>query len=269
MQDGGAAGSLDGAQMNAEESGVLAMGTAMLSEAGVESAEAEARVLLTHAAGQGPVEETAMALFERRAAREPLAYIVGTCRFCGLDLIVDRRVLVPTEERTGTLVAAALDAPRGSRIHEVGTGSGAVALAVKAARPDLAVTASDISRDAVDVARENGRRLGLDVRFEHADGLPAGHYDLVMANLPYTDSPQVTQQLPPEEARFQPAVALWAGRDSLALIRRLIAETPAGTRLALEHAPHHTDEMHRLLADAHTLRDARGDERVTLGRAPE
>jgi release factor glutamine methyltransferase len=165
-------------------------------------------------------------------------------------------------------VAAALDAPHGARVHEVGTGSGAVALAVKAARPDLVVTASDISRDAVDVARENGRRLDLDVRFEQADGLPAGDFDLVVANLPYTDSDQLTQRLPPEQTRFQPGVALWAGRDSLALIRRLIEETPAGTRLAVEHAPHHTDEVHGLLRDARTLRDARGDERVTVGTAP-
>ena len=116
----------------------------MLARAGVETPAADARVLLAHAAG-ARLEESAMALFERRAKREPLAYIVGSCRFCGLDLLVDRRVLVPTEERTGTLVAAALEAPRMSRVHEVGTGSGAVALAIKAARPDLVVTASDIS----------------------------------------------------------------------------------------------------------------------------
>ena len=131
--------------------------------------------------------------------------------------------------------------------------------------PDLVVSASDISGDAIDVARENARRLDLDVEFARADGLPRGDFDLVVANLPYTDSDQVTQQLPPEQTRFQPGVALWAGRDSLALIRRLVQQTPAGTRLALEHGPHHTGEMHALLDDATTLRDARGDERVTVG----
>jgi release factor glutamine methyltransferase len=240
--------------MNATAKRLLELGTQMLARAGVETPDDDARALV--------------ALFERRAAREPLAYILGTCRFCGLELLVDPRVLIPTEERTGTLVAAALDAPHGARVHEVGTGSGAVALAVKAARPDLVVTASDVSRDAIDVARENGRRLALDVRFEEADGLPAGDFDLVVANLPYTDSDQLTQRLPPEQTRFQPGVALWAGRDSLALIRRLIEEAPAGTRLAVEHAPHHTDEVHGLLRDARTLRDARGDERVTVGAAP-
>jgi release factor glutamine methyltransferase len=208
-----------------------------------------------------------MALFERRAAREPLAYIVGSCRFCGLELMVDRRVLVPTEERTGTLVTAALDAAHQARVHEVGTGSGAVALAIKSARPDLVVTASDICGDAIDVARENGRRLRLDVAFSQADGLPAGDFDLIVANLPYTDSDQQTQELPPEESRFQPGVALWAGRDSLAIIRRLIHQTPKGTRVAVEHGPHHTDEIHALLDDPQLLRDARGDERVTVGTA--
>jgi release factor glutamine methyltransferase len=237
----------------------------MLTRAGVEFPREDARALLAHATRTG---EPPARLFERRAAREPLAYIVGRCRFCGLELIVDSRVLVPTEERTGTLVAATLDLPHGARVHEVGTGSGAVALAVKSRRPDLVVTASDISADAVDVATANARHLDLDVEISRADGLPPGRYDLVAANLPYTDTAQETQQLPPEEARFQPGVALWAGRDSLGLIRRLVDQAPSGTLLALEHGPHHTPELHRLLREARTLRDRRGEDRVTVGRAP-
>ena len=240
--------------MSATDTSLLALGTDMLARAGIDDPEEDARALV--------------ALFERRAAREPLEYILGSCRFRGLELMVDPRVLIPTEERTGTLVSPALDLPPGARVHEVGTGCGAVALAIKSARPELAVTGSDISGDAVDVARENARRLGLDVRFEEGDGLPAGDFDLVVANLPYTDSGQVTQQLPPEQTEFQPGVALWAGDDSLGPIRRLIEAAPSGTRLALEHGPHHTEEMHSLLRDARTLRDARGDERVTTGAAP-
>lgn len=236
----------------------------MLTRAGVERPREDARALLDHATRTG---EPPLQLLERRVAREPLAYIVGHCEFCGLDLMVDSRVLVPTEERTGTLVAAALDLPPGARVHEVGTGSGAVALAVKSHRPDLAVTASDISADAVDVAADNAHRLGLDVAVSQADGLPPGNYDLVLANLPYTDTEQSSQRLPPEEGLFQPGVALWAGSDSLALIRSLMEQTPGGTLLALEHAPHHTHAMHRLLRGARTLRDDRGDERVTIGRA--
>jgi len=237
----------------------------LLSGAGVVSPDSDARALIDHAAATGqPVGP----LFERRAAREPLEYIVGSAWFCGLELGVDRRVLVPTEARTGTLVEVALELPRGARVHEVGTGSGAVALAIKAKRPDLTVSASDISAAAVEVAAANARRLGLAVEVTCADGLPPGVYDLIVANLPYTDDAQLTQVLPPEEERFQPGVALWAGADSLGLIRRLIGEAPRGTLLALEHAAHHTDAMHRLLDEPRTIRDARGYERVTVGRAP-
>jgi release factor glutamine methyltransferase len=249
--------------MHSSRARLAALGAEMLARAGVEDARADAEALLARA----PTEEAAVALFERRARREPLAYIVGICRFCGLELMVDERVLVPTEHRTGTLVKVALDLRREARVHEVGTGCGAVALALKHRRPDLEVSASDISEDALAVARENARRLGLDVALSRHDGLPPGSFDLVLANLPYTDAAQATQKLPPEESRYQPGVALWAGDDSLALIRRLIDDAEPGTRLALEHAPHHTAEMHVLLDRARTLRDARGDERVTVGLA--
>jgi release factor glutamine methyltransferase len=237
----------------------------LLTRAGVETPGEDAQALLAHASHTG---EPALELLERRARREPLAYILGHREFCGLDLLVDSRVLVPTEERTGTLVATARDLPESARVHEVGTGSGAVALAVKRDRPDLVVTASDISADAVTVAREDARRLGLDVAIWQADGLPPGSFDLVLANLPYTDSEELTQTLPPEEGLFQPGVALWAGADSLGPIRRLIDQAPSGVLMALEHAPHHSSAMRELLRRARTLRDARGDERVTLGRAP-
>lgn len=118
-------------------------------------------------------------------------------------------------------------------------------VASKAARPDLVVSASDISADAIDLARENARRLDLDVEFAQVDGLPPGDFALVVASLPYTDSDQVTQQLPPEQTRFQPGVALWAGRDSLALIRRLVHESLRGPGSRSSRAPHHTREcMH-------------------------
>jgi release factor glutamine methyltransferase len=249
--------------MDAWTARLAALGAEMLARAGVEAPRADAEALVARA----PTEEAAMALLERRARREPLAYIVGSCSFCGLELMVDERVLVPTEHRTGTLVGVALDLARGSRVHEVGTGSGAVSLAVKQRRPDLEVSASDISEDALAVARANARRLGLDVALSRVDGLPPGRFDLILANLPYTDTAQATQTLPPEESRFQPGVALWAGSDSLRLIRRLIGEAEPGTRMALEHAPHHTAEMHALLDEARTVHDARGDERVTVGLA--
>jgi release factor glutamine methyltransferase len=245
------------------DASVVALGTRILARAGVETPREDAEALVAHASAK----DEAVKLFRRRATREPLAYIIGTVSFCGLELMVDRRVLVPTEHRTGTLVRAAMNLPQRARVHEVGTGSGAVALAVKRRRPDLAVSGSDISGPAIDVARENARRLRLGVSFFPADGLPRGDFDLVLANLPYTDSAQVTQQLPPEEVVFQPGVALWAGADSLGLIRQLIGQTQRGTLLALEHAPHHTAELHRLLDEPQSLRDELGDERVTVGRA--
>jgi release factor glutamine methyltransferase len=247
-------------------------GTLMLARAGVEEPRSDAWALVEHAAAAAAnppaVEDLAMALLQRRAAREPLAYILGHSRFCGLDLLIDDRVLVPTEHRTGTLVTTAIDLPQRARVHEVGTGCGAVALAVKSKRPDLIVSASDISAPAVEVARTNAQRLGLEISVTVADGLPQGQFDLVLANLPYTDSAQATQQLAPEEASFQPGVALFAGDDSLELIKKLIAQAPARMRLALEHGPHHTTELHRLLREARTLRDVRGDERVTIGVVP-
>src|SRR5579884_678818 len=127
-------------------------------------------------------------LVTRREAREPLAYITGLARFRGVTVSVDRRVLVP-EAQSGPLVDVALELPHGARVHDVGTGSGAIALAIKQERPDLVVTGSDISPGAVAVARENAARTGYDVSFEVADGVPLRHYDLVVGSLPYGDLP--------------------------------------------------------------------------------
>src|SRR3954447_14880294 len=121
----------------------------------------------------------------RRVAREPVAHLLGRKGFRWIELAVDRRVLIPRPD-TETLVEVALElAAPGARVHDVGTGSGAVALALKHERPDLVVSGSDASAAAVDVARGNAARLGLDVSFSVADGLPPGQWDLVVANLPY------------------------------------------------------------------------------------
>jgi len=204
-----------------------------------------------------------------RAGREPLAYILGRESFRGIELKVDERVLIPRRE-TSPLVDAALDLPEGARVHEVGTGSGAVALALLSERPDLRVTASDVSPEAVEVARENAERLGLDLEVTVAAGLPDGidGLDFVVANLPYvTDE---TIGIRPPEIRREPKVAVMidGGTDGLDVIRGLIAETPSGCRMALEHDSHHGPTMRELLRDATTIRDYMGAERVTAGRAP-
>src|SRR5207244_2714725 len=125
------------------------------------------------------------AVRRRAVEREPVAYIVGRRGFRKLELAVNRRALVPRPE-TELLVELALTLPRASSVLEVGTGSGAVALALKHERPDLDVTASELSEDALELARRNGRLLGLEVRWLRADllaGVP-DEFRAVLANLP-------------------------------------------------------------------------------------
>jgi len=206
----------------------------------------------------------------RRVTREPVAYILGRRGFRRIELAVDPRVLIPRPE-TELLVEVALELPAGAAVHEVGTGSGAVALALLEERPDLRVTASDLSADAVAVARANAERLGLPLEPFVADGLPAagelGHgADLVVANLPYvTDEEWGT--LAPEIVRYEPRGALTSGADGLDAIRALVAQAPVGTRLALEHGSQQGEAVRGLLGDAETRRDLAGHERVTVGVA--
>jgi release factor glutamine methyltransferase len=202
----------------------------------------------------------------RRVQREPVAYILGRKGFRRIELAVDRRVLIPRSE-TELLVEVALELPAGARLHEVGTGSGAVALAVRDERPDLEVSASDASPAAVEVARANAARLGVDVELKVVDGLPAGDFDLVLANLPYVREDE-WPTLQREIVEYEPREALLSGADGLDAIRSLAAQAPAGTLLALEHAPAQAEAMRTLLRDAETRRDLAGRERVTVGRAP-
>ncbi len=206
----------------------LAEATATLVAAGCETPRLDAEVLLAHALA---VDRTALflrpaveppagfdALVARRAAREPVAYIVGARGFRHLELAVDARVLVPRPE-TEHLVEAALGLPHGARVVDVGTGSGAVALALAHERPDLAVIGTDSSAAALAVAADNGARLGLDVAWVQGDLLAGVEgVDAVVSNPPYVGEGET---LPPELA-FEPAGALLAGQDGLEVHRRLV-----------------------------------------------
>lgn len=221
----------------------------------------------------------------RRAMREPVAYILGRQAFRHIELDVDPRVLIPRPD-TELLVECAVVLDEGAWVHEVGVGSGAVALAVASERPDMRVTGSDASADAVAVASANGLRLGLRVHFAVVSDWPGdahsldldGNYsgpggesafapDLVVANLPYIREDEWAS-LQPEIRLYEPRAALVSGEDGLDAIRALVHSAPAGTQLALEHAPAQAEEVRALLVGGETLDDLAGRARVTLGSVP-
>jgi release factor glutamine methyltransferase len=210
------------------------------------------------------------AVRRRSVRREPVAYITGVKGFRHIDLCVDRRVLIPRPE-TETLVEAALDLPRGARVVDVGTGSGAVALALKDERPDLDVVATDTSADALAVARANAARLGLDVTFVEGDLLDgAGAVDAVVSNPPYVED---GAPLAPEIARHEPPGALYAGAEGLTVIRRLVAAAGASPArfVALEVGMGQAGAVAEVLRAAgfdpiEVRRDLAGIERVVAGR---
>ena len=219
-------------------------------------------------------------LCQRRAATEPLAYLVGFKEFFGLDLQVDARVLVPRPD-TETLVEWALQAVLGlqaPRMLDLGTGSGAVALALAHARPDAAVHAVDASADALAVAQGNARRLGLPVVFSQGSWL-TGHsgtgetYALIASNPPYI--PQHDPHL--AALVHEPLQALAAGADGLDDIRTIIAQAPAhldpGGWLLLEHGYDQAAAVRALLqaqgfTQVQSRRDMAGIERCSGGQWP-
>jgi release factor glutamine methyltransferase len=254
-----------------------------LQAARVDTPRLDAEVLLAHVLGvdrtrlfldpdRGLDPDQAGAfrdLVLRRQRHEPVAHLTGTRGFRHLDLQVDRRVLVPRPE-TEHLVEAALDLPPGARVVDVGTGSGAVALALKQERPDLVVTGTDVSADALAVARANAQRLGLDVRFVEGDLLAGETADAVVSNPPYVAD---GDPLPPDVRDFEPAVALFAGPDGLDVYRRL-APAVAGTGAAFsafEVGAGQADAVGDLLTRAGArevavMQDLAGIDRVVIAR---
>ncbi len=249
-----------------------------LTASHLDTPRLDAEVLLAHAMGvdrtrlyldpDAPVEGEAVRVFRdavrrRSVGREPVAYITGTKGFRRLELRVDRRVLVPRPE-TELLVEWAVERlPPGARVVDVGTGSGAIALALKDERPDLDVTGTDSSAAALDVARANGRRLGLDVTWACGDLLAGVQADAVLSNPPYVE--RGAARAP--ELGHEPDEALFAGPRGLEVYERLVPQACASgaSWLCLEVGEGQAAAVRGLLPagwDSEVRRDLAGIERA-------
>jgi release factor glutamine methyltransferase len=233
----------------------------ILKAAGLENAEREADWLLAHAmrlsqgqllaAGNEPLTarqaEQARTYIDRRAAREPLQYILGTQEFDGLEIAVTPDVLIPRPETTLLVeeAAQAIGAQRRSLVADVGTGSGCIAIAVAKTCPHATLWATDISWPALVVAQRNAMQhgVGKQVKFVQADLLgpfaasDEGIFDAIVSNPPYIPEGEM-EGLQPEVSRYEPRLALAAGADGMTYYRRLLSAAavllkPAG-RLIVE-----------------------------------
>ena len=273
--------------------------TRHFAERGIETPRLDAELLLASALGSDrlrlyvdfdrPVNEAERAVYRdlvrRRAGRRvPVAQLLGRREFWSLPLVVTPDVLVPRPE-TETLVAAALErlADRGAarRVLDVGTGSGAVALALASELPGARVVATDVSEAALEVARSNARALGLAERVSFALGdlfapVAGQRFDLLVSNPPYLGERQRATLAP--ELSHEPEGALFAGEDGLAVLRRLVegaagALEPGGAlafELAPQQAPVVVDWCRAAgLLDVRVHRDLAKLPRVVSGRTPE
>lgn len=236
--------------------------------------------LLTHSERILNAHETSRygELFERRINGEPIAYLLGEREFFGLSFKVTPATLIPRPD-TELLVELALQRiPAGGAVLDMGTGSGAIALAIAHERPDARVVAVDASAAALIVAAENVQRLNLGrVRLLHSDWFSAmsgERFDLIVSNPPYIEIEDV--HLSQGDVRFEPLSALASGRDGLDDIRRIVGEAKiylnAGGWLMFEHGYNQAARVRGLLQDAEfcdvsSMLDLSGIERVTLGQA--
>ena len=267
--------------------------TDFFEKRGVESARLNAELLIGHALGlkrmplylqfERPLTEPELEkirpLVKRRGNREPLQYILGETEFSGVKLKVDPRALIPRPEteRLIEVTAAALPAPP-ARILDLGTGSGAIALALAKLFPAAKVTAVDRSGDALALARENAAACGFAgrVTFIQGDwfaGLPAGElFELIIANPPYLSDDEM-REASPEVKDHEPAMALSAGPDGATALEQIISDAPrflaAGGLLACEtgvaqHARLQASATKAGFSRTESLRDLTGRDRYLL-----
>ena len=220
------------------------------------------------------------AMLQRRAGGEPVQYILGSADFMGLRFSVDRSVLIPRQD-TETLVEAALIALRAydaPSALDLCTGSGCIGLSIKSLAPHAAVTLSDISRDALEVARRNMRALGVEAELRHGDLFAAvgrDRFDLIVSNPPYIPSGELAGLQ--REVRYEPALALDGGPDGLDVYRRIAAEAPEhlnpGGSVYLEVGAGEADAVLSLLrervdcADSGFIKDLNQIDRVVWARS--
>jgi release factor glutamine methyltransferase len=267
----------------------LRASTQFLEGKGVPSPRVDAEHLVAHALGVSRLDlylqhdrpltdaelATSRELVRRRGGREPLAYVLGEWGFRRLTLAVDRRALIPRPE-TEVVVdrcLALLDRVDRPEVLDVGTGSGAIALAIADERPGARVTAIDASEDALAVAAENSERTGLAItilRHDLRDGLPGGKYDLVVSNPPYV-LPEEIDTLEAEVRDWEPREALVGvgATDAVAAGARDVLRS--GGSLVLEVADGKAGETSSLLTslgfeDVATTRDLAERDRVVEGR---
>jgi len=234
-----------------------------------------------HDALQPNIQMVFEALLNRRIAGEPMAYIMGSREFYGLDLLVTPDTLIPRPD-TETLVEAALAKIPDSAnqtILDLGTGTGAIALAVAKHRPKVNVVAVDTSAAALEVAKKNAATLAItNVRLmlsDWFDALAGERFDLIVSNPPYIEQNDV--HLTQGDVRFEPISALASGADGLDDIRHIVADCliylkPQGW-LMVEHGYNQADLVVDLMAEAglvsiQTIKDFGGNNRVTMAKNP-
>jgi release factor glutamine methyltransferase len=197
--------------------------------------------------------ERYFSLEQRLRQGEPPQYLVGRTWFHGFELEVRPGVLIPRPETEGLVELALSLAREGDRVLDLGTGSGAIAIALKAMLPSLILCASDLDPAALELARGNASRNGCEISFEQADLFPAGVFDLVVSNPPYVSQAEY-QALESRVRLYEPALALVGGEDGLELYRRIFHLAPEHLsergRMVVEHGWSQRGDLLQLAAEA-------------------